>query len=386
MSDNKDVSELLDNIPDFLMNRDWYHRDVSSLFLDFSEPYRPPRWTLSHNGVSFANLGELHVITGKSGQGKTTLMSMLMAAILKGQYQGLKYELADKIPEPKVLYIDTEQGSDDTISIKNRVCWLAGIDYTKPCDRFKILRLRDVLDAEERWEDILKAIYEVRPNFCFLDGMLDIVNDYNDQQECQPIIRECMMTATRYDISMWCVLHENPTFEKMVGTLGSVLQRKVTEAFAVRKHVTSKEKKPKENRPAIYFTVEQLKARRYDQEDWDFEVVNNSDGWGIPVELDREDTAAHLQVEKVKYNSQEMERWFIERYSFVSWPATRTSIYKQVFEYFGITDEASQKEALQFALDCNLLEFEHDLHPGCTHKKIICNVQGLPPPRTHVPY
>ena len=276
--------------PDFLKDDNWFDENIESLWLDFSEPYQPPKWTLSHNGTPFANLGELHVITGKSGHGKTSFMSMIMAAILKGEYCGLRYELKDEIPHPVILYIDTEQGKDDSIAIKNRVCTLAGLSYDHPQSQFRFIRMRDTETAMQRWRQMLKAVYEAKPNIIFMDGMLDIVDDYNSQEKCQPMVRKFMKLADEYKASIWCVLHENPTFEKMVGTLGSVLERKVTEAFAVRKHrqdkLSKKEQNP--NLPQIYFTVEQKKARRYDQTDWDFEVINNAEGWGVPRELSDE--------------------------------------------------------------------------------------------------
>ena len=277
--------------PDFLKGDRWFDEDISGLWLDFTEPYKPPKWTLSHNGVPFANLGELCVITGKSGNGKTSFMSMIMAAILKGEYCGLRYELKEEIPKPVILYIDTEQGKDDSIAIKNRVCSLSGLDYRQPQEQFKFIRMRDTELAEERWRQMLRAVWETKPNIIFMDGMLDIVKDYNSQEECPPIIRKFMKMATFYNASVWCVLHENPTFDKMVGTLGSVLERKVTEAFAVRKHIQDKmtKKEQRGDRPQIYFTVEQKKARRYDQTDWDFEVVNNAEGWGVPLELDEKE-------------------------------------------------------------------------------------------------
>ena len=335
-------------IPEFLQGRNWFNEDTTGLYLDFTEPYKPPRWTLSHNGTPFANLGELHVITGKSGHGKTSFMSMVMAAILKGQYGGLKYELHDEIPFPVVLYIDTEQGKDDTIAIKNRICTLAGLDYRKPQDQFKIVRLRETITAPQRWRQILKVIWEVKPTVVFLDGMLDIVNDYNSQEECQPIIRECMATATKYDTSIWCVLHENPTFDKMVGTLGSVLQRKVTEGFAVRKHKQASEPKDKKrsDRPPIYFTIEQLKARRYDQENWDFEVINNAEGWGVPQEFD-------VQPQKIEteHTPEEIQKWITKEQMNVEWPASRTDIYKKIFEPNGVTNPDEQKEVMQICMN-----------------------------------
>ena len=270
-------------MPDFLKERGWFGVDVSGLLLDFAEPYHPPRWTLSHNGTPFANRGELHIVTGKSGHGKTAFMSQVMATLLCGKFGNMQYE-GEQPHMPVVLYIDTEQGKDDTIAIKNRVCSLAGIPFNEPCERFKVARLRDTVTAAERWQQILKLAYVIHPDVMFIDGLLDIVEDYNEQKECTPIIRELMIMATHYDMSTWCVLHENPTTEKMVGSLGSIAQRKVTEVFAVRKHKTDKEKDKKPNRPPIYFSVEQLKARGKDVEDWDFEILS-VEGWGRPQEI-----------------------------------------------------------------------------------------------------
>ena len=279
--------DQLPHAPEFLKSDKWYDIDIDNDFLDFEEPYSPPRYTLSRFGIPFANVGELHIISGKPGHGKTGLMSQLMATILCGKFGNMEYILTKERPKPVVLYIDTEQGKDDTIAIKNRVCSLAGLPYDKPLDQFKILRLRDTEDAKDRWRKVLKAIYIVKPTDIFLDGLLDIVKDYNDQVECQPIIRECMMTATHYDASLWTVLHENPMVDKLVGTLGSIAQRKVAEIFTVKK-TKQGDLKPTDrrlDRPDIYFTVKQVKARGRDVADWDFEYQQNTGGWGMPVEL-----------------------------------------------------------------------------------------------------
>ena len=286
------------DIPEFLQGDHWYDQDTTGLYLDFTKPYIPPRWTLSHNGVPFAKVGDMHVIQGKSGHGKTALMSQFMACILKGELGHLRYELRD-VPKPVVLYIDTEMSEDDTIAVKNRVCCLAGIDKDKPSDQFKVVRLRETVDIADVWRQILKVIYEVKPTVAFLDGMLDIVKDYNDQIECHELIRKCMKLVTHYNMSMWCVLHENPTVEKMVGSLGSILQRKVTECFTVIKH---KDDKDHPTMPKIYFQVQQPKARGKDVDDWCFKI-DNAEDWGRPVELDSngeyespEDSRAREQI------------------------------------------------------------------------------------------
>ena len=313
MSEEKQYPELpqvgeIPKMPDFLKGDEWFPVSVDDDFLDFDEPYRPPRYTMERDGVPFADVGELHIISGKPGNGKTGLMSQLEAATLGRQFGNtLAREVGhivrdergdivtgdDKRPTfqvrpTRILHIDTEQGKDDTIAFKNRVISMSGVPKDEAKDHFFILRLRDTELAKDRWRKILKAIYVVQPTDIFLDGMLDIVEDYNDQKECQPIIRKCMMLATYYDTSLWAVLHENPMVDKLVGTLGSITQRKVSEIFTVIK-VKQADLKPNERRddlPDIYFRVKQNKARGKDVSDWLFQYVTNAGGWGQPVEIE----------------------------------------------------------------------------------------------------
>ncbi len=339
------LPELTD-IPEFLQGDNWFQEDTSALYLDFTKPYTPPRWTLSHDGVPFAKLGDLHVISGKAGHGKTALMSQFMACLLSGSFGHLKSEVKDA----SVLYIDTEQSEDDTIAIKNRVCKLAGIPYDQPNERFKVVRLRETELAEERWRQILKVIWEVRPTVCFLDGMLDIVEDYNDQTLCQPIIRKCMKLVTHYDMSMWCVLHENPMADKMVGTLGSITQRKVTEVFAVRKHKHEKDKFP--NMPDIFFEVIQPKARGRDQDDWCFEVLS-VESWGVPVELDETGRVNNPEERK----ELELKRECVERFKGYHWTssgATYTDLEKHLASQ-GITSNRKKGDLINAAKEFGIL-------------------------------
>ena len=298
--------------PEFLKGDEWFDVQVDDDLLDFAKPYRPPRYTMERNSVPFADVGELHIISGKPGNGKTGLISQLMATVLCGQFGNtMKREVKHKVRNPEtdevteedvptvVLYIDTEQGEDDTIAIKNRVCSLAGIDFRQKCPSFYVLRLRDTEEAQDRWKKILKAIYQIGPTDIFLDGLLDIVKDYNDQVECQPIIRKCMMLATYYDASMWAVLHENPMVDKLVGVLGSITQRKVAEIFTVIK-VKQADLKPSDRRddlPDIYFRVKQNKARGRDVEDWLFKYETSAGGWGQPIEIGTAQAAPKPQAD-----------------------------------------------------------------------------------------
>jgi hypothetical protein len=222
---------------------------------------------------------------------------------------------------------------------------LADIDYNKPQKQFVVLRLRDTEDAKDRWRKILKAIYIVQPTDIFLDGLLDIVKDYNDQVECQPIVRECMMAATHFDASLWAVLHENPLVDKLVGTLGSIAQRKVAEIFTVKK-IKQSDMKPTErrlDRPNIYFQVKQVKARGRDVEDWDFQYVTNTGGWGQPVELG-DNTIETTDTRKIRKADE-----VFSKFKWTSAGGRRTELDVHLNK-MGITSNRDKKDLYDLAL------------------------------------
>jgi hypothetical protein len=359
-------------IPEFLAGDHWFEEDIGNDFLDFTEPYTPPRYTLERLGVPFANVGELHIVSGKAGHGKTHLMIQFMSAILGGHCGGTYYRLTEQRPKPIVLYVDTEQGKDDTIALKNKVCKLAQIPHDQPSAQMKILRLRDTETAIERWRKILKAVWMVKPTDIFIDGMLDIVEDYNDQVECQPVIRKCMMLATYYDASLWMVLHENPMVDKLVGVLGSITQRKVAEIFTVRKHIQSRESgRKKDNRPDIYFTVDQVKARNRDVASWDFEIAIE-DGWAVPRECT---DSAPMPEFTTEHTPEELKEWITDKWNTLKWPASRTDVENHIFKPNGVTDAKELKELMTICINRRflVLQSKDEMEQGQKNPRLKIN-------------
>ena len=360
--------------PDFLQGDDWYPVSVDDDFLDFDEPYRPPRYTMERDGVPFADVGELHIISGKPGNGKTGLMSQLEAATLGQQFGNtmarnvghiVRDEKGDivtgednrplfQVRDTRILHIDTEQGKDDTIAFKNRVISMSGVPKDEAKEHFFILRLRDTELAQDRWKKILKAIWQVQPTDIFLDGMLDIVEDYNDQKECQPIIRKCMMLATYYDTSLWAVLHENPMVDKLVGTLGSITQRKVSEIFTVIKvkQADLKENDRRADLPEIYFRVKQNKARGKDVADWLFQYVTNEGGWGEPKEIDAETGAKVVNSKEMAFIKEADERF--GKLAWTSSGLSRTEVDSGLTKQ-GVTSNRRRSALIDIGLDNGII-------------------------------
>lgn len=345
--------------PTFLQGDDWYAVDVKPYQLDFTKAYEAPQYTLSWNGIPFAPRGGIHAITGQAGNGKTMTLAQFMAAILCGEYGELRYELSDVIPHPKVLYIDTEMEEANTIAVKNRVMTLCERPINEDSDDFVVIMLREVPETTDdkgkktsssvnRWRMTLKAIYEYKPTAVFIDGLLDVVADFNDNKECQEIIYKCMQVASHYNISVWCIVHQNPGGEKLVGHLGSFLERKVTDVFQT--------KKDKNNKTGdVTFTVSQKKARGRDVADWQFRVLP-VDSWGRPEQI----LAAEIQCKGEKSegdDSEKIKQWIDEAANRYEWPMSRGDIKKTVFgEIGGQLNHGKQDTDLAIAINLGYLE------------------------------
>jgi hypothetical protein len=138
--------------------------------------------------------------------------------------------------------------------------------------------LRETTTAQERWQKVLRSIYEKRPTVVFIDGLLDVVNDFNSNEECQRLIYKCMQVASHYGISVWCLVHQNPNTTKLVGHLGSMLERKVTDVFTSKKHIDARTGE-------VTFTVCQPEARGRDVPKWKFRVLPVG-SYGRPEQID----------------------------------------------------------------------------------------------------
>ena len=323
----------------FLKDVEWQDADIEGNWLDPKEQYVRPRYTLSYNGVPFAPLGGIHGLTGQPGHGKTFTFTQLMVAIMRGEFYGLHYELGQDIPQPKVLYIDTEMEKGNTQLVMLRVYEMMGWPKGSEQEQFRILWLREEVKAEDRWKKTLKAIKEMQPTVVFLDGLIDVVGDFNDNKECQLIIYQCMATASHYGISLWCLLHENPGSTKMVGHAGSFLERKATDVL--------KTKKNKEG-GVVSFEVSQSKARARDLDTWKFTIEDDDNHYGHPV-LMGADTVTDNTKPIVMHAVEDVEQWFRNIEERIEWPASAGDIKAALKEETGETNNDSINSMLTIA-------------------------------------
>lgn len=256
--------------------------DISENELSLADDYPETKMILTYKGIGFGAIGGIQFITGHQKNGKTFLMAQLMAAILskdgertKEYIPELEYneEIREEFPNPTVLYIDTEQEKENTAKVARRVHWLCGWPLNEPNDRFHVIWLRAEDSNEGRWAKVRAAIDKYKPLAVFIDGIRDVLGDFNDLKESASLIDQCMSMSTYLHCTFWSVLHENPGSDKMRGHLGTEAANKASDVIRVTKKKTAS---------GVKFEVEQIAARGRDIDPWEFVVTEDAGKLGVP--------------------------------------------------------------------------------------------------------
>lgn len=362
--------ELEEQAHYFLHEDQWLDVDVADELLDVTQDY-PIRYSLSINGTPFAPLGGIHGMTGQPGHGKTMTLSMLAAAVLGDKSHGMEWLLTEDIPNPSVLYIDTEMEKGNTMLVNKRICAMLGWDFHTPHDNLTILCLREVVSAELRWKKVLKAIYLYKPTVVILDGLIDVVADFNDNTDCQELISKCMATASHYGISLWLLLHENPGSTKMVGHAGSFLERKASDVMVTKK---SKDAATGD----ITFELTNKKVRAKDWQGYMFMVDDSVHRFGVPRLVNDEG-----KNNQAAFTKEQLREWLTEISMIENYPEPfklsdlkislgGISGIKLAIALQQMTDEAKKSEMIT-------PQSKREMEKGQTHPKWYFNRDNLNP-------
>lgn len=338
--------------------------------LDPREDYPEPYTILEYNGVPFSKVGGLAAITGQKKNGKSFVLTQLMAAILGTGEKTQQYLPGLKVPErtieylghlPKVLYCDTEMEKLSSAKVLRRVHWLCDWDMKMPNDRFSVLWLKNMpKDTEkkvyrQRYEMIRLAIDAIQPDVVFVDGLRDLLASINDEETATAILDDFGSIAEERRMSIWLALHQNPSRKneddegKMRGWAGTELGNKVSDTLVSIKTKTAN---------GVTFTVKQVDARDKDMDDWQFEVTEDAGNLGVPRIFNKGTNLSSKSKEQVQCDDPKLIReWIEQAKATYEWPMSRVQIKKTVFgDIGGVKNDGKQQADLQAAINLGYLE------------------------------
>lgn len=238
--------------------------------IDLDKDYPPTEFLLAYKGVGLFPRGELIAVTGKAKSGKSYMLALLTSEILRGEHEkghsGGEFETQGK--GLRVLLADTEMSAHNLVGRARRVLSLAGFKGDRSHPNYVVLNLRE-LNPSDRFEKIEQALKDLSPDLLIVDGVVDLVGDFNDTKESKACINTLLRLSSQYECSIVSVLHENKGSQdtNMRGHLGTELTNKCSEVYAVKRDTSTKQ-----------YKVEQTLCRNKPVEGWAFSI----DDEGVP--------------------------------------------------------------------------------------------------------
>ena len=296
--------------------------------IDLSAEYPEPKYTLKLSGIGTMPRGDIQAIKAKSKNGKSFLCSVFIASIF-----GCKDFSFDSIESnPVVLYFDTEQNKRNTAKLATRVHALLGWDTKSNHKGFHTYSLR-TMESAQRFPYIQKIVNEKKPAIVFIDGIADLIDNFNDIEQSTDIINELMKMSADKDCCVCCVLHTNKGKDDsgMKGHLGTLLLQKASDVFEVKKDKDT-------------FNVSETDCRNTPIDDFSFLI----DGNGIP----------HPTINQDEYREQQKVEAIKKIINEVFADNSELSFTDMINSYtlHGVVSEATAKRAIRKAKKNGLLK------------------------------
>lgn len=188
---------------------------VIDLSIDMPEPVP----VLKQGEYVIFSRGNISTIGGKAKSRKTFLIVLLAADFLENG-------------TGKVLIVDTEMAKAHTYKTARRIHQLRKWDTRQNNERLTVLSLREYT-SEERSVILKEAMEHLRPELIFIDGVRDLVKDFNNIDESNKIINMLMKLSTDFDCHICNILHENKINVQLRGHLGTEIINKSETVLSV---------------------------------------------------------------------------------------------------------------------------------------------------------
>lgn len=207
--------------------------------IDDNVDYPEPEYLIRLGEVPTLPKGNIVALSAKWKNGKTFFCDIL-AAIFLGSTAFHNCE--NLVKQGKVLFFDTEQAVSDTARIRKTIKKLTPQERHKDFDVFCLRKAG--IDSEDegetisRYEFIVRSIERDHPDLVIVDGIADLIYNYNDVYESQMMVNKLATVASDHDCCVVVVMHQNKGKQDktMKGHIGTMLYQKASDVFNIEKH------------------------------------------------------------------------------------------------------------------------------------------------------
>lgn len=243
MNYTSQASQILDELsrqavlsPEERSNEE-YNEFMKPYLIERNVEYPEPDYLIEIGGVPTMPKGNLVAVSAKWKSGKTFFCDILTAIFLGSDRfincRSLK-------PDGKALFFDTEQSESDSQRIQMVIDAMSP-EYCHDNCRVACLQTAPIDGSGyevSRYGVISRAVSHERPDLVVIDGIADLIYNFNDVNESKEIVNDLSMMANKYNCCIVVVMHQNKSSidKNMKGHLGTMLYQKCSDVFSLEKH------------------------------------------------------------------------------------------------------------------------------------------------------
>lgn len=216
-----------------------YNELKKNFVIDGSVEYPDPEYLIEIGGVPTMPKGNLVALSAKWKNGKTFFCDILAAVFLGSDHFA---SCRSRRTEGKVLFFDTEQAESDTARIHKTISAMTPQERHNDYEVFCLREAAIDTDVDQnavvsRFEFISRSIAQEHPDLVIVDGIADLIYNYNDVIESQDMVNKLAAIANKHNCCIVVVMHQNKGLKdkNMKGHLGTMLFQKCSDVFNVEK-------------------------------------------------------------------------------------------------------------------------------------------------------
>ena len=201
--------------------------------------YPDPEYLIDIGGVPTMPKGNLVALSAKWKNGKTFFCDIISAIFLGSRAFGQCTALQST---GKVQFFDTEQAVSDTARIRKTIKAMAPQERHGDLDVYCLRNAEIDTDEDDnkrisRFDFIKHSIEQDHPDLVIIDGIADLIYNYNDVNESNDMVSRLAAIANEHNCCIVVVMHQNKgqKDKNMKGHLGTMLFQKCSDVFNVEK-------------------------------------------------------------------------------------------------------------------------------------------------------
>jgi hypothetical protein len=211
-----------------------YAQMLESRRFDHTTNVTPDKIYFTIDGNTIGTASNFIAITGLPKTSKSTIISALISSFITGK-PVLNFKLNAYEDKYKIALFDTEQSPFDFSRSVNRIQRFSHYDQAGIFQFFDAFLLRE--DNSNTILHLIDNYLKNTPNLAVLiiDGMLDLIDNMNDESASKKLIRTLKKWGKLHDILIITVLHLGKKDQSSIGHIGSASDRYAQSTLLVEK-------------------------------------------------------------------------------------------------------------------------------------------------------